>query len=101
MPSRVEGFGLPVLEAMASGTPVICSCAASLPEVAGDAALYFHPASSEELASQIERIVTSDSLQHVLRDKGLQRAKQLTWRSTVHKHVDVYEQMLDTSLKGS
>ena len=101
MPSRVEGFGLPVLEAMASGTPVICSCAASLPEVAGEAALYFQPASSEELSSQIERVVTSESLQHVLRDKGLQRAKPLTWRSTVQKHVDVYEQMLDTSLKGS
>jgi len=90
----VEGFGLPVLEAMASGTPVICSRAASLPEVAGDAALYFDPASPEDLASAMENILSSDELQKALREKGLERAKELTWHRSVQKHVEVYERVL-------
>jgi len=95
MPSRIEGFGLPVLEAMASGTPVICSRAASLPEVAADAALYFDPASHEELACEIERVLASGPLQRSLRKNGLERAKQLTWQSSVQKHVDLYHRLLD------
>ncbi len=58
MPSFIEGFGLPVLEAMACGTPVVCSRAASLPEVAGDAAEYFEPASVEDLAAAIEQVLS-------------------------------------------
>ena len=95
MPSRIEGFGLPVLEAMASGTPVICSRAASLPEVAADAALYFDPTSHEELVVEIERVLASDPLQRSLRKNGLERAKQLTWQSSVQKHVDLYHRLLD------
>ncbi|HEY1421964.1 MAG TPA: glycosyltransferase family 1 protein [Candidatus Acidoferrum sp.] len=95
MPSRIEGFGLPVLEAMASGTPVISSRAASLPEVGGDAALYFDPSSAEELAIELERVLNSVELQKSLRQKGLQRAGQLTWQSTVQKHADIYERLLN------
>jgi glycosyltransferase involved in cell wall biosynthesis len=94
MPSRIEGFGLPVLEAMASGTPVICSRAASLPEVASDAAVYFDPSSPEELASQIEQVLHSDALRTDLRSKGLERAKQLTWQAAVQKHVELYDRLL-------
>jgi glycosyltransferase involved in cell wall biosynthesis len=94
MPSTAEGFGLPVLEAMACGTPVVCSNAASLPEVAGDAALYFDPTSSEELAARIEHLLQSKALHASLRDMGLQRAKQFTWQEFTRKHMDLYHQVL-------
>jgi len=94
MPSTIEGFGLPVLEAMASGTPVVCSRAASLPEVAGDAALYFDPTSVEELAEKIEKLLSSRDLQESLRAKGLERAKQFTWEESTRKHVELYQRLL-------
>ena len=94
MPSTIEGFGLPVLEAMASGTPVVCSRAASLPEVAGAAALYFDPASAEELAKRIEELLNSRELQESLRAKGLERAKQFTWEESTRKHVELYHRLL-------
>ncbi len=94
MPSTIEGFGLPVLEAMASGTPVVCSRAASLPEVAGDAALYFDPASAEELADTIEKLLSSSELQESLRAKGLERARQFTWEESTRKHVELYRRLL-------
>jgi glycosyltransferase involved in cell wall biosynthesis len=94
MPSTIEGFGLPVLEAMASGTPVVCSRAASLPEVAGDAALYFDPASAEELADKIEKLLNSTGLQESLRAKGLERARQFTWEESTRKHLKVYQHLL-------
>jgi glycosyltransferase involved in cell wall biosynthesis len=74
MPSFEEGFGLPVIESMACGTPVLCSAAASLPEVAGDAALYFSPYSSEELTAAIEALIDSSSMQERMIQAGLARA---------------------------
>src|SRR5258708_2419082 len=94
MPSTIPAFVVPVLEAMASGTPVVCSRAASLPEVAGDAALYFDPASAEELADTIEKLLSSSELQESLRAKGLERAKQFTWEESTRKHVELYRRLL-------
>jgi len=94
MPSTIEGFGLPVLEAMACGTPVLCSNAASLPEVAGDAALYFDPASHEELAVQVLHILQSTDLRDSLRDLGLQRAKEFNWQDSNRKHLEIYSRLL-------
>jgi len=94
MPSRVEGFGLPVLEAMACGTPVICSRAASLPEVGGEAVQYFDPQSPEDLAGAVEQVLTSQELRDSMRAKGLKRAARFTWKESIEKHIRVYEAAL-------
>jgi len=94
MPSTIEGFGLPVLEAMACGAPVVCSRAASLPEVGGDAVMYFDPKSAEELAETIERVLSSRELHESLRQKGLKRATHFTWANCVARHVEVYRSVL-------
>ncbi|MBI4789923.1 MAG: glycosyltransferase family 4 protein [Chloroflexi bacterium] len=78
-PSLYEGFGLPVAEAMACGVPVVCSNASSLPEVAGDAALYFDPRDVEAMADAMRRALGSESLRDDLRAKGLARVKRFTW----------------------
>jgi glycosyltransferase involved in cell wall biosynthesis len=94
MPSTIEGFGLPLLESMACGTPVVASRAASLPEVGGDAALYFDPSSPEELGVRIEQVLYSDDLRDSMRTKGIERAKQFSWQQAARKHVELYSQML-------
>ncbi|MEO0115281.1 MAG: glycosyltransferase family 1 protein [candidate division WOR-3 bacterium] len=81
-PSWYEGFGLPVLEAMASGTPIIASNSSSLPEVGGEAALYFNPASIEELVFKINMLLSNDELKNDLKKKGIERAQQFTWEKT-------------------
>lgn len=82
-PSLYEGFGLPLLEAMACGTPVLTSNTTALPEVAGDAALLVDPTSVEQIAGAMEQIVSDTSLRRQLREKGLTRAAQFSWESTV------------------
>ena len=78
-PSLYEGFGLPVVEAMACGIPVLTSNTTSLPEVAGDAALLVNPESEDEIRDGIERLVTDRSLREELINKGLERAKLFSW----------------------
>jgi len=92
-PSLYEGFGLPVLEAMSCGCPVLCSHAASLPEVAGDAALFFDPHSSQDLAQAIERLLGSEQLRLSFAQRGLQRARAFSWDKTAEKTLDVFRQV--------
>jgi glycosyltransferase involved in cell wall biosynthesis len=80
LPSLIEGFGLPVLEAMACGCPVALSNAASLPEVGGDAAIYFDPYDVQGMADCIERILTDDSLRQEMISKGLEQVKKFSWQ---------------------
>ena len=84
-PSLYEGFGLPVLEAMACGTPVVTSNLSALPEVAGDAALLVDPTSVEEIADAIRRILSDTALRQQLRERGLRQAAQFPWTSTIAK----------------
>jgi glycosyltransferase involved in cell wall biosynthesis len=91
LPSFEEGFGLPILESMACGTPVLCSTAAALPEVAGDAALFFDPNRPDELAAQIDRVLGSSDLQLKMRQDGLARAAAFSWREMARRHIAVYK----------
>jgi len=93
-PSLYEGFGLPPLEAMASGTPVLCSDRASLPEVVGDAALTINPESTEALAAAIERLIQDSALRRELSAKGTVRAKQFTWDRMARQTLEVYSRCL-------
>ena len=90
MPSLYEGFGLPVLEAMACGTPVACSNTSSLPEVVGDAALEFDPYDVDAMAAAIQQAMSDPGLRASLRARGLIRAKQFTWENTAAKTIEVY-----------
>jgi glycosyltransferase involved in cell wall biosynthesis len=87
-PSYYEGFGLPILEAMHCGCPVLCARAASLPEVAGEAALFFDPMKASDIAQTIDNIFLDQQLRNDLIQKGYRRAKEFGWQTTAHKTID-------------
>jgi len=91
-PSLYEGFGFPVIEAMACGAPVVCSNVSSLPEVAGDAALMVGTLDVASLTAALERIVAAEGLRHDLRERGFRQASRFSWRQCAQQVLEVLEQ---------
>lgn len=94
-PSYFEGFGLPPLEAMKCGTPVITGDTSSLPEVVADAGILVNPYDTEAIANAIERLVYDSALRAKLRAKGLNRARMFDWRDTAARTLEVYKRAVD------
>jgi len=92
-PSLYEGFGLPPLEAMACGTPVVTSDRPSLPEVVGGAGLMVEATHDQELARAMERVLTDENLRREMREKGLRQAAKFTWEAAAEKLLDVYRRL--------
>jgi glycosyltransferase involved in cell wall biosynthesis len=90
LPSLIEGFGLPVLEAMARGVPVACSDRPALPEVAGEAALLFDPTDQKAITEAVRRLIQDPELRKSLSARGLERAREFTWRRTAELTLASY-----------
>ncbi|MEX1113425.1 MAG: glycosyltransferase family 1 protein, partial [Patescibacteria group bacterium] len=93
-PSLTEGFGLPPLEAMACGTPVAASDAPPMPEILGDAAAFFNPRNTADVARVVERTLFDPALRRTLRRRGLARVKRYSWQKTARETLAVYESAL-------
>jgi glycosyltransferase involved in cell wall biosynthesis len=89
-PSLYEGFGLPVIEAMACGTAVACAKTSSMPEAAGEAALLFDPARTEEIAASLSQLLKDEGLRELLRVTGLEQAKKFTWEQAARETMKIY-----------
>ncbi|WP_459201916.1 glycosyltransferase family 4 protein [Methanococcus sp. CF] len=92
-PSLYEGFGIPPLEAMQCGTPVITSNTSSLPEVVGDAGIMVNPYDVDELANKMYEVLTNEYLRKEMSKKGLERAKLFSWKKCAEEHIKVYEEV--------
>ncbi len=97
-PSLYEGFGLPCLEAMSCGAPVITSDRSSLPELVGDCALIVDPTSVDSIAGALNKICSDDELHKVLSEKGPRRASHFSWLTTAKKTVEVYNRTISEAL---
>ncbi|MFN3761989.1 MAG: glycosyltransferase, partial [Anaerolineae bacterium] len=93
-PSLYEGFGLPVLEAQACGTPVLTSSVSALPEAAGDGALLVDPYDVEAIAEGLHRLLTDETIRETLRQRGLEHAAHFSWPRTAAETVTVYQEAI-------
>jgi glycosyltransferase involved in cell wall biosynthesis len=99
-PSLYEGFGMPVTEAQACGTPVLTSNKSSLPEAAGEAALLIDPHNVEEIAAGLNRVLGDDALRKDLRERGLAHARRFSWSRTAQQTIGVYRRALGRDIGG-
>jgi glycosyltransferase involved in cell wall biosynthesis len=95
-PSLFEGFGIPLVEAMACGCPVACSNVTSIPEVAGDSAVMFDPCSVEDMAYKIWSLWSDDAMRQKSTAKGLERVKLFSWERMARQTLTVYENVITT-----
>jgi glycosyltransferase involved in cell wall biosynthesis len=93
-PSTYEGFGLPVLEAMRCGCPVVTSNVTSIPEIAGDAAIFVNPLEIDDIAEAVKTVANSESRRNDLIQKGLTHVQPFTWENCANKTLKVYEGLL-------
>jgi len=99
-PSLAEGFGLPVLDALVRGVPVACSNTSSLPELAGDAAVYFEPNEIDSIAGALRRLLEDESLRRHLAERGIEQARKFSWERTASRTLESYERALGTGRGG-
>ena len=94
-PSFYEGFGIPLLESMACGTPVMTSDISSMPEVVGDVALLFDPYSVEDIAEKILKLARDNSMRNILSEEGIERAKKFSWEKSARKILNIYKKVIE------
>ncbi len=92
--SLYEGFGLPILEAMACGTPVVCSNVSSMPELGGDAARYFDPQDTGQMADVIAEVLRDGDLRAEMRQRGLEQAARFSWQRAARETLEVYKRVM-------
>jgi len=94
-PSLYEGFGLPPLEAMQCGCPVICSRSSSLPEVVGEAAVMVELGDSQQLAKALQELLSDEKMREQMRHKGLQQAQKFSWKRAAIETLDYFQQLVN------
>lgn len=92
-PSLYEGFGMPILEAMANGCPTAIANASCFPEIAADATFYFDPHETDDIAGALTRMIDDEALRDSLREKGLLRAREFSWQKCADKHLEIYKSL--------
>ena len=100
-PSKREGFGIPILEGMATGTPVLTSNVASMPEVAGNAAYLVDPFNVNDITQGLISILSDEEIQKNLRKKGLERAKEFSWERTAKATLASYRRIVDQDVNDA
>ena len=94
-PSLYEGFGMPLLEAMASGVPIVAAKTSSIPEVIGNAGILVDPLNISEMAEAVRRVLSDPSLRASLTEKGIQRARGFTWERAAQETLRIYQEVID------